>query len=209
MVWAQLVMVGIDGGDRVELMETTATDTRELLADLEARLRPRVVREQVISSLEELFASGIVPDPPLDGFHAGRAITSTLAGGLDSLGRSLGDLYMPWLGKRFQPETGGGVNVLRASARLPLKTMWPRYEPESNEGEHLDAFRFKTRIAPGAVDKDLEVLKIDYDFQANPTFIVRSILDELVQIEEGLYLGKVLYRRDSRFQRIGFFVLER
>jgi hypothetical protein len=34
-------------------------------------------------------------------------------------------------------------------------------------------------------------------------------LDELVQVDDGLYLGKILYRTSSRYHPIGFFSLER
>jgi hypothetical protein len=56
---------------------------------------------------------------------------------------------------------------------------------------------------------DAMELKIDYDFDANPSFIIRSILDEVVQIDEGLYLVKILFRRGRSHRRIGFFSLER
>ena len=52
----------------------------------------------------------------------------------------------------------------------------------------------------------MRVLKIDYDFEANPT-LIRHILDELVQIAPGHHLGKVLFRSGNRFHRIGFFSL--
>jgi hypothetical protein len=55
----------------------------------------------------------------------------------------------------------------------------------------------------------VKVYKIDYDFDENPSFVIRSILDELVEIEDGLYLGKILYRVAGRFRPIGYFTLER
>jgi hypothetical protein len=63
-------------------------------------------------------------------------------------------------------------------------------------------------VGPGALDPDLEVLKIDYDFEANPGLLIRRILDELVQVGRGVYLGKVLFRLGGRFHPIGFFSLE-
>jgi hypothetical protein len=59
--------------------------------------------ERAISSLERLFEGGQVPDPPLVGFHSGRAITSTLSNIVDSVGRRLAEAYMPWLGKTIKP----------------------------------------------------------------------------------------------------------
>jgi hypothetical protein len=34
------------------------------------------------------------------------------------------------------------------------------------------------------------VLKIDYDLPQNPAFSIRRVLDELVQVADGVYLGK-------------------
>lgn len=189
-------------------MGTTAGDPRTRLSEIENSLRPGVVRDQAISSLEDLFTSGTVPEVALDGFYRGRAITSTLTGPLDEIGRRIAEMYMPWLGKRFDPHAGEGINVLRPSARVPMRILWPRYEPESEKAEEIEAFKFRSNVAPGAVDPNLEVLKIDYDIDDNPAFIIRDILDELVQVEDQLYLGKVLYRVRSQFRRIGFFTLE-
>jgi hypothetical protein len=189
-------------------METTAGDPRTRLSEIENSLRPGVVREQAISSLDDIFRSGTIPQPPLEGFYRGRAITSTLTGPLDDIGRRVAEMYMPWLGKRFDPHAGEGINVLRPNARVPMRILWPRYEPESQKAEEMEAFKFKSYVAPGAVDPNLEVLKIDYDTDDNPSLIIRDILDELVQVDDQLYLGKVLYRLRSGFRRIGFFALE-
>lgn len=167
------------------------------------------MRAQAISSLEDLFRSGGIPDPPLEGFYSGRAITSTLTGPLDALGTRVGEMYMPWLGKRFDQHAGEGINVLLPSARIPMRMLWPRYEFRAGGAEQIEAYKFRSYAAPGAVDPNLEVLKIDYNLDDNPSFIIREILDELVQVEDWLYLGKVLYRLRSGFRRIGFFTLER
>mgnify|MGYP006174464395 FL=1 len=57
------------------------------------------------------------------------------------------------------------------------------------------------------IDPGLQVLKIDYDSDANPTFMIRRILDELVQLDDGLYLGKILFRTKRAWHPIGFFSL--
>ena len=46
---------------------------------------------------------------------------------------------------------------------------------------------------PGA---DLDVLRLDYDLPANPRLFVtvRRVLDELVQVADGYYLGKAYVR---------------
>jgi hypothetical protein len=116
---------------------------------------------------------------------------------------------MPWQGKVFDRESSVGVNRFDASARVPLRVVFPGYRPERDLGRELEAFPFMNRVAPGELDPEVQVLKIDYDFEANPGFIIRRILDELVEIDDGTYLGKILFRTASRWHPIGFFSLER
>ncbi len=115
---------------------------------------------------------------------------------------------MPWLGKSFDPERSEGVNILIPQARRALNVVWRSYEPVRVTADAIEAFPFRTRVAPGELDPEVNVLKIDYGFEANPDFIIRRILDELVQVEPDFYLGKILYRRKGRFHPIGFFSLE-
>lgn len=49
---------------------------------------------------------------------------------------------------------------------------------------------FKTYTGKSISDPQIDVLKIDYNIPENP-FYLRFILDELVEIEEGMYLGKL------------------
>ena len=125
----------------------------------------------------------------------------------DAAVRAIASLYMPWLGKSFDPSTQSGVNVLTPSARPPMKVLWPSYEPERTLADRIEAFPFRNRVEEAAVDPGVQVLKIDYDYEANPDFLIRRLLDELVQIDDGLYLGKILFRTKSGRHPIGFFSL--
>ena len=116
---------------------------------------------------------------------------------------------MPWQGKTFDPVSMTGFNRFSADVRTPLRLIWPSYTPIRTDGEVVQAFPFRNRIERGAIDPDVKVLKIDYDFEANPSLLIRRILDELVQVDDGLYLGKVLMRWRGSFRRAGFFSLER
>jgi hypothetical protein len=100
-----------------------------------------------------------------------------------------------------------GVNRFLPNVRIPMKIVFPKYTVEEATAYKVEAFPFRNRIAPGAADPDLETFKIDYDFDANPDFLIRRILDELVQIAPGRYLGKILFRYKGRFHPIGFFAL--
>ncbi|HEX2371207.1 MAG TPA: hypothetical protein VHI33_01195 [Solirubrobacterales bacterium] len=115
-------------------------------------------------------------------------------------------------GKRFDADARQGDNLRRPSARLPARALWPGYRPEEGPGGLLAAFRFRTYTAPGMVDPDRETLKIDYDSDENPRLLIRDVLDELVEIVAGAYLGRVLIRRGNadspRWQLVGYFALE-
>ncbi len=177
------------------------------LAEIRSSLEPKLVRAQAISALDDLFRSGYAPDQWPEGWLRGELITTSITRPLDGAVRVISSLYMPWLGKRFDPGNQTGVNVLKPSARPLMKTLWPNYEPEEVFSERIEAFPFRNRVGPGEVDPSVQVLKIDYDFPPNPDLLIRRILDELVQLEERLYLGKILFRRNQGWRPIGFFSL--
>jgi hypothetical protein len=179
------------------------------LDQLSDRLIPRRNRAEVIRCMDALFASAAAPDPPPSGFKSGKLLATSTWGSLDAVFMSLAHHWMPWLGKGFAPSTGTGVNHFLPTAVtfVLLRMLFPRHQPERVLRDRIEAFPFRTRIAPGELDPQVDVLKIDYDFEANPV-LIRHILDELVQIAPGRYLGKVLFRIGDRFRRIGFFSLE-
>jgi hypothetical protein len=54
------------------------------------------------------------------------------------------------------------------------------------------------------------VLKIDYDLDSNPSLTVRGVLDELVQLDDHLYLGKAhvhWWRPQGGWQMVAYFTL--
>ncbi|MGH2808006.1 MAG: hypothetical protein ACRDKT_12115 [Actinomycetota bacterium] len=183
-------------------------DVRRTLDDIQQRLEPTEARSWAIDRLNEMFRTGRAPEPQPEGFLEGRLVTMSLTTPSDALVRRLGRMWMPWLGKSFDPAAQTGVNVLTKSARGPMRALWPNYVPERELTDRIEAFPFKTRIAPGEVDPDVTVLKIDYDSEPNPNLIIRRILDELVQVDDRLYLGKILFRRRGSWLPIGFFSLQ-
>ena len=174
---------------------------------LAARLDPRRNRAEVLARLDEIYRSGTAPDPLPDGFLPGRLLAMSVQPQLDGAIRRIASMWMPWKGKVFDPDTMTGVNRFQPNVRIPMKVVFPGYAPEEVTRVKVEAFPFRNRIAPGAADPDLETLKIDYDFEANPDFLIRRILDELVQVAPGRYLGKILFRVGERFHPIGFFSL--
>ena len=52
------------------------------------------------------------------------------------------------------------------------------------------------------------MLKIDYDLEVNPRFVVRDVLEELVQLSDGYYLGKALLHWRGQWRCAAFFTLQ-
>jgi hypothetical protein len=177
------------------------------VASLRRRLAPGVNRKEIAAGFDELFRAATVPDPAPRGFLPGALVMTTTFPALDAYVRGVTRLWMPWMGKAFDPQASTGVNRLTPSARLPMRSVWPSYRFAPVTDGRLDAFPFRTRVEPGAVDPKTNVLVIDYDFEANPGFIIRRIRDELVQVDDGFYLGKILFKWRGGFRRIGFFTL--
>ncbi|MDD5050120.1 MAG: hypothetical protein PHV93_00050 [Candidatus Pacebacteria bacterium] len=81
-----------------------------------------------------------------------------------------------WLGKKFDANNGTGINVFADSS-----------------GGQVEKYPFKTYVASGIRDTNLQVLKIDYNLPENP-FWLRVILDEIVETAPGQYIGKLHLR---------------
>ncbi len=162
-----------------------------------------------IRALDRMFRNGSLPDPPLEGQYQGRLLALTIAPVLTPLAERLAAAWMPWQGKTFHGSTASGANVFTRDA-LPLAhVFWPTYRRYRADGPRTyQAFAFRTYPGPGLLDPDRPVLKIDYDLPENPSLSVRRVLDELVQIDDQLYLGKAHLRWWwGRWQTVAFFSL--
>jgi hypothetical protein len=176
------------------------------LAGVRARSRPNEARE----SLNRMFRLGVPPDPPIDGPTNGILVTPVLPRLAEVPFRGLSEAWMPWVGKRFDAQASTGDNLLLPSARTPARGLWPSYRMESVGDGRLSAFKFRTYASPGTLDQDRQTMKIDYDSDENPDRLIRNILDELVQVVPGAYLGKVLLRRrrSAPWRLVGYFALQ-
>jgi hypothetical protein len=174
---------------------------------LTERLDPGRNRREAILGLERLFHSGIAPDPWPSGPLKGDLVATTTWGPWDWFVSRVARRWMPWQGKAFDPAARTGLNHFHPTraTSLSLTAAFPAH-PQRRLPGRIEAFPFRNRVGWGALDPDVQVLKIDYDFEANPA-LIRHVLDELVQIAPGRYLGKVLFRVGTRHQRIGFFTL--
>jgi hypothetical protein len=172
---------------------TRSAEAHALLGEVEARLDGPSAWSWSLEQLNRLLRSGRVPTPTPDGFLRGRPLLLSVWEPLDALVRRVGGPHTLWEGKRFDADRAEGVNVLR----MPGAGSRP-----------VERFPFRLHVAAGAVDPTVDVLKIDYDIAANQPWL-RRVLDELVEIDDGCFLGKVLYRWGSSHRPVGFFVLER
>ncbi len=152
--------------------------------------------------LNGLFSRASAPDPLPDGFLRGRILTAAV----DPYGVFIGEACRFWRGKRFEP--GAGVNVLTPGGRPLLRTVAPSQTLKATPDGNLEGFPFAVRVERGLADPNVDVMALDYGIDSNPSSFLRRLRDELVSIEDGLYLGKILYRVGKSYRPVGFFSLE-
>ncbi len=92
-----------------------------------------------------------------------------------------------WKGKRFDATGKTGVNVFASGAST------------------ADKYPLTLGTAEGIRDTKLGVVTLDYNRPENP-FWLRPVLDEMVEIAPGTFLGKIHYRLIPFFPfSIGYF----
>jgi hypothetical protein len=156
-------------------------------------------RGGALDELQALFLCGR-PARGISGQTEGILVTWTMHPLADRLVGSITDAWMPWLGKKFDPDTHTGINTLTNSARWPAKLLWPLYGTREAELGR-SAFDFNTYVEAGRLDPSVDVLVIDYEsVESNPRLLIRSIRDELVEIVPGANLGKMLVNVPGRRQ---------
>lgn len=164
-------------------------------------------RRAALADLEACFRDG-GPPGPIQGATRGRVVTTTFGWGLDAVVAGVSRLWMPWHGKSFDPEAKEGRNLFSTSFGPVLRLLWPGYDLDRPEGPgRLSAFPFTTWEGPSAFTPGgSDVLKIDYEHPQSP-WLIRNILDELVRIDDGLFLGQALLRIRGRHHRAAWFEL--
>jgi len=100
--------------------------------------------------------------------------------------------YMgPWKGKKFNSKNNQGMNVFGGG-----KTT-------------VEQFPFTTYTGEGFRDMQISTIKIDYNVAGN-SFFVRKILDEIVEVSPGKFLGKMHIRLLPFFSlTVGYFTLDK
>lgn len=149
------------------------------------------------SSWQAKFVAGKLPNSPPDGFYTGTAYL-------------LGGRPVPWLGKSFEANNNRGFNIFTPTGASLLKVMTPFYRLfRQNTDGNTDAYYFKTSTSQGFKDKGIDTFKLDYDSPENP-FLIRIILDEIVETAPDEYLGKVHMKVfPGYYATIGYFGLRK
>jgi hypothetical protein len=166
-------------------------------------------RDEGLKLLNDLFREGHAPQPAPDGRLRGELVDLDLAPGVTELLTNVTSRWLPWQGKTFDRAQARGDNVFTRDSLRIARVFNPFYNGFVADGpETYRAFMFRTYVAPGREDPDRLVMKIDYNLAENPPSTVRRVLDELVQIGEGTYLGKAHVRWWwGSWQRVAFFAL--
>jgi len=183
--------------------------TQDLRTDvLQAAQLVRHDRRAGLARLNELFAQGIVPSPALNGHYQGALLTTSVNPLVDAVARALLGLWLPWKGKTFDAAAQTGDNIFTNDGLWLSRLVFAGYNGYiADEPGRSRALTFRTYLGAGKDDPGLQVLKIDYDLEVNPSFVVRDVLDELVQVSEGYYLGKAHLHWRGRWRCAAFFTL--
>lgn len=162
-----------------------------------------------IAALNELFRSGHALSKPLDGRYTGGLIALNIEPGITQLAQALTNMWLPWKGKRFDAATQTGDNIFTRDSFALAHVVWPGYHHfEEDTPSTYRAFTFHTYTGKGMFDLDRDVLKLDYDSAENPAKDVRRVLDEVVELPDGEYLGKAhLHFHWGEWKTIAFFSL--
>jgi hypothetical protein len=149
------------------------------------------------SKRQSMFVEGSAPTVPPDGFYKGAAYL-------------LGGGPVPWLGKSFLSSQNLGYNIFTPTGASLLKIFTPFYQRfTTNDDGTTNAYYFRTSVGSGLKDAKTSVFKLDYDSPENP-FLIRIILDEMVEVSPGEFLGKVHMKVfPGYYATIGFFGLRK
>lgn len=165
-------------------------------------------RRAALASLDDVFRSGR-PPRSLDGRMRGEMLAVDIAPIVTPFVVLMQARYRFWLGKTLDAATGQGDNIMNAAARPWFRAFLPFYRGIRPDGATtFRALRFRAYVAPALMERDLPVLKIDYDVAGNPALTIRRVLDELVEVAGGYYLGRAYVRWwGGGWQRVAYFSL--
>ena len=168
-------------------------------------------RKRGFAALNEIFRAGSPPNLPLEGDYKGQLVALDVAPGLNQFIEMITSRWMPWKGKTFYATQASGIKIFTRDSLMLAHIFWPLYRGYRDEiAERYRAFTFRTHLAPGLTDPDRQVLKLDYNIKGNPSLSIRRVLDEVVQVDSALYLGKAhLHWWWGKWQLVAYFSLSK
>lgn len=192
-------------------MESQTQANLHLCDELEAaRELLKYYQKDGMAALDNIYRRGIVPNPSLNGRYWGEFLTSNFNPILDSWLDAITQIWLPWQGKKFDANTNIGDNIFTNDGLLLGRFIWPfynKYVPDTR-GRSL-AFSFQTSVSPSLLEPDIEVLSLNFDLPDNPKFLIRDLVDQIVQIDDNLYLGKAILKHpDGGWFCAAYFTLK-
>ena len=185
-----------------------ATQDVHAAIDEATRRLPRE-RAAAIARLNDIFRHGAAPRTALDGRYQGALLATSVNPFIDSLARAITSRWLPWKGKVFDAAAQTGDNMFTNDGLWASRLVFPGYQGTRPDGPGRSrALQFRTYLGPGKDDPELQVLKLDYNLETNPGFIVRDVLDELVQVDADYYLGKAHLFWRHRWRCAAYFTLQ-
>ncbi len=126
--------------------------------------------------------------PEAKEFLAGQFPSPALNG--DYNGTKFTGIGKNWLGKKFEPSNNDGINNFQGATTT--ETRYP----------------FRTSQQNGLRNSEQAVLQLNYAYQNNPLWL-RFIKDEIIQTDQGKYLGKIHLKVGPLVITLGYFRLEK
>jgi hypothetical protein len=166
-------------------------------------------RLAALQELERAFCAGRLP-VHLDGCFDGELVAIVPRGVAGRLAGWAVRLYLPWQGKRFVYSEGNGDNTFRSSSVPLIRLVWPGYKRLVRNGNRTcRALAFRTYAGTALGFPQVKVMRLDYDLPENPMWWlpVRRVVDELVQLDDGYYLGRAHLRHGTGWRLVGYFAL--
>jgi hypothetical protein len=173
-----------------------------------AQRRMESDRAAGMASLDDMFRSGHAPRA-MDGRYQGELVAVDIAPGITQYATYVQNRFRPWHGKTFDASGARGDNIFDNQAGPWFRVLMPFYRGRRPDSAGtFRAFDFRTYVAPALRDPGVAALKIDYDLPDNPGLSIRRVLDELVELADGYYLGRAYVRWWwGSWQRVAYFSL--
>lgn len=130
---------------------------------------------------------------------------------LDDVGGDLHGRMLAWPMLDAHPLAAGALRAFASAGTFPWRGKSFRADPQRGDGinrvlsDRLRLFRFETFIARSRAG-DFDALQLDYDLPGNPP-VIRSIKDEIREIEPGVWLGQAYLHTSSKDRLWLYFAL--